>query len=157
MTTLERTSRVLRSFLHNISSFISLKNLFPNLIWGFYLSCNFYPRAFSLVLYIYKCIDTLAISISFDRFIDMKGRWRKTVLGDSQWRRSIKVLTGDHFPFNVLIKLIFYEVSRRTRKNQSSTFVGQCSIDIKKYILKNIYIGLPCSFLLFNQKIKDQV
>lgn len=137
MMTLERTSRVLRSFLHNISSFISLKNLFPNLIWGFYLSCNFYPRAFSLVLYIYKCIDTLAISISFDRFIDMKGRWRKTVLGDSQWRRSIKVLTGDHFPFNVLIKLIFYEVSRRTRKNQSSTFVGQWNNVLST--LKNIY------------------
>lgn len=55
--------RVLRSFLHNISSFISLKNLFPNLIQSFYLSCNFYPPAFSLILYIYKCIDTSAISI----------------------------------------------------------------------------------------------
>lgn len=90
------------------------------------------PSFLSVVQFLSSCfqlgyiyISASAISISFDRFIDMKGEWRNKLLGDSQWRRSIKVLTDDHFPFNVLIKLIFYEVSRPTRKIQSSTFVGQ--------------------------------
>lgn len=85
-----------------------------------------------------------------DRFIDMKGRWRKRLLGDSQWKRSIKVLT-DHFPFNVLIKLIFHEVSRNT---QSSIFVGQWN-NFYRHVLKNVLASFALFFYWINKsKIK---